>query len=147
MNKKLYLATACALSLLGSVGQTPVHAFTAQLPISAYEFAGPIRIVNYEIGSLTSVYTVPSDRIAVITDIYITLADGASGTHKTYLTNNFLEDVGGPYIMSEDSPFVLNLTSGMTWTGGKQIVVSDTGGSGDVVVNLYGYLVCSGSCD
>ena len=108
--KKLFLASACALSLLSTVYQTPVNAFTAQLPITAYEFAGPIRIINYAIGSLTTVYTVPSDRIAVITDIYITLADGASGVHKTYLTNNFLEDVVGPYTSSEDSPFILNLT-------------------------------------
>lgn len=130
-------------------GLTPIrsHAFTAQLPISRYEFAGPITIYYENIEDRTAIYSVPSNRIAVITDVYVTFANGATGTHKTLLWNDDLQKVAGPFPTTMTSPFVMNYTTGLIWTEGQQILVSDEGGGGAVIVNLVGYLVCRGSCN
>jgi hypothetical protein len=145
--KKLRIFSLVFLGTITALIQTQIFAFTAQLPISGYEFSGPIRIFNSDVGALTSVYTVPNNRIAVITDVYIALAGSATGTHTTFLANNSLTPIAGPFTINGSSAFSINYTSGLVWIEDQQIVVSDTGGTGDVIVNLVGYLVCRGSCD
>lgn len=145
MRTKL-ISGAILFSVIAVLTQTQGYAFTAQIPVSGYRFTEPLRIVNDEVGALTSVYTVPDNRIAVITDIYVTLAAAASGTHTTFVTSNTLQEIAGPFTVTSSSPFIMNYTSGLVWIEGQQIVISDTGGAGDVIVNLVGYLVCREPC-
>lgn len=140
------LTGAIVLSMISALMPTQGYAFTAQLPISGYRFTEPLRIYNQDVGALTSVFTVPDNRIAVITDIYLTLEGAATGTHTTFLTNDSFQTIAGPFTVTASSPFSMNYTSGLIWIEGKQIVVSDTGGTGDVIVNLVGYMVCREPC-
>ena len=144
---KLRITSLLLLGAISATTYTRLHAFTAQMPVTGYEFSGPIRIFNSDVGPLTSVYSVPSNRIAVITDVYIALASGATGTHTSFLTSDSLQEIAGPFTINGAAPFSINYTSGLVWIEGQEIVVSDTGGNGDVIVNLVGYLVCRGSCD
>lgn len=140
------LTGAILLAVMSALMQTQSYAFTSQLLISGYRFTDPLRINSQDVGDLTSVFTVPSNRIAVITDIYVALESGATGSHTTYISNESLQTVAGPFTVTSSSPFSKSYTSGLVWTEGRQIIVSDTGGSGDVIVNLVGYLVCREPC-
>ncbi len=144
---KLRITSLLLLGAISATTYTQLNAFTAQMPVTGYEFSGPIRIFNSDVGALTSVYSVPSNRIAVITDVYIALASGATGTHTSFLTSDSLQEIAGPFTINASTPLSINYTSGLVWIEGQEIVVSDTGGSGDVIVNLVGYLVCRGLCD
>jgi hypothetical protein len=124
-------------------------AFTAQLPIAGYTFRGPLNIYNFEVGALDSVYTVPEGQIAVITDVYITpTTDDDASTHIVFLVKAppGTTVVGGPYRVTAERPFSQSFTSGLIFTSGQQIIVSSTGGFGDVTVNLGGYRVCADPC-
>jgi hypothetical protein len=54
--------------------------------------------------------------------------------------------LGGPFRVSLNSPFTQSFTSGLVFTSGQNIVISSTGGSGDITVNMGGYLVCTDPC-
>lgn len=142
--KKTPLSMAIALFVI--LSYTQAHAFTAQLPIEGYRFISNVNIVNENIGALTSVYTVPAGRYFVLTDVYITLNHDATGNHTTYIIDNTLVTKLGPVRTNETTIFSKDYTSGITFSEGKQVVVSDTGGTGKVTVNLVGYLACAEPC-
>lgn len=132
-----------------SAGCGASFAFTAQLPVSGYTFVAPLNIYDFEIGALQLVYTVPEGQIAVITDVYITpTTNSDSTTHNVFLAKAppGTTIVGGPFRVSTDAPFSQSFTSGLIFGSGQSIVVSSTGGTGDVTVNLGGYLVCVDPC-
>jgi hypothetical protein len=143
--KKLRMFLAAAT--IGVFAYGSAYSFTSQLLIDGFEFFGPLNLTNSDVGTITALYTVPAGRVAVITDVYIALSSGAQGAHTTFITNELLETKAGPFRTTPEAAFSKNYTSGITWTEGRQIIASDTGGSGDVTVNLVGYLVCPGSCD
>jgi hypothetical protein len=146
MNKLVgQIARATALLLLLTQGQS--HAFQAQLPVQGYTFVGVINVFSDDVGEITSVYTVPANRIAVITDIHVALSSGATGTHKTFLSNDVLQVKAGHFLTDPNKTFTHSYSSGIIYGPGQQIVVSDTGGTGDVTVNLIGYLVCGDVCE
>jgi hypothetical protein len=133
------------------------HAFTAQLPIDRFEFAGPLRIIEVVGGGTTIVYEVPDDRIAVITDVFFTpVSDSATDPQRVSLRNN--DDapggilgpglVAGPFFVDPQEGFNKALTSGVTFSEGRDIVVSSSAPPASaLMVNLVGYLVCRDSCD
>ncbi len=134
-------------TIFGLLPYSNAYAFTSQILIEGFEFFTPLNVVNSEVGAITGLYTVPEDRIAVITDIYITLSSSATGNHTTFITNGFLQTRAGPFHTAPENAFNVNYTSGIVFIEGEQIIAGDTGGSGDVTVNLVGYLVCRGSCE
>jgi hypothetical protein len=131
---------------IGVMAWSQTQAFTSQLPVSGYRFLGPLNLISDEVGAIESLYTVPNNRIAVITDVYITLSTGATGAHTTYIVNSGLETKAGPFPVTAGAPFSKGYTSGIIFIGGQQIVASDTGGTGDVTINLVGYEVCAEPC-
>lgn len=135
-----------AVAFIAALAYTQAQAFTAQVPIAGYRFIDVVNIVNSDVGAITSVYTVPNGQIVVITDIYIALSSGATGNHTTYISDNFLNVRAGPFRTNPETSFSKNYTSGIILTAGQQIVVSDTGGTGDVTVNLVGFTVCAEPC-
>jgi hypothetical protein len=141
------VAAAALFTLATALTPIHIHAFTAQLPISGYEFASYLHIHQGDVGSLDSVYTVPEGRLAVVTDIYVALDSGATGTHKTFVSNNLLQRSSGPFRVTGSAPFSRSYTSGIPFFPGEQIIVSDTGGTGNVVVTINGYLVCPEACE
>lgn len=145
MNTKR-ITTSMVAALLAVLSYTQAHAFTAQLPITGYQFIDVVNIVNHEVGALTSVYTVPEGRIVVITDVYITLSSGASGNHTIYIADNSLNTRAGPFRINDSTSFSKSYTSGIILIAGQQIIISDTGGVGAVTVNLVGYTACAEPC-
>jgi hypothetical protein len=133
-------------ALLTIAAMTQANAFTAQVPISGYKFTGVVNVVNSNVGALTSVYTVPVGQFVVITDVYIALSSGASGNHTTYIADDALNSLAGPFPVTQAVPFSKSYTSGIALSAGQQIIVSDTGGTGDVTVNIVGYTVCAEPC-
>lgn len=142
--KKVPLSMVIALFIM--LSYTQAHAFTAQLPIEGYRFIGNVNIVNENIGALTSVYTVPAGRYFVLTDVYITLNQDATGNHTTRIADNTFVTKLGPVRINETTIFSKSYTSGITFSEGKQVVVSDIGGTGQITVNLVGYLACAEPC-
>jgi hypothetical protein len=141
----------CFLAALLSAAWSASFAFTVQLPVSGYTFVAPLNIYDFEVGDLDLVYTVPEGQIAVITDIYITpTTNSDSSTYSVFLFESDSPPgtsiVGGPYRLSTEAPFSQSLTSGIVFTSGQSIGLSSTGGTGDVTVNLGGYLVCVDPC-
>jgi hypothetical protein len=138
---------ALAAFVIGVLASAQTQAFTSQLPVSGYRFLGPLNLVENEVGALDSLYTVPAGRIAVITDVYVTLSSGATGTHTTIISNSSLQTKAGPFKITATSPFSKGYTSGIVFIAGQQILVSDTGGTGDATINLVGYEVCAEPCN
>ncbi len=139
----------CLLVAVLTAGCSAALAFTAQLPIAGYTFLGPLNVYNFEVGALDSVYTVPEGQIAVITDVYITATTSSdTSIHNVFLikTPPGTTILGGPYRVTAEGPYSQSFTSGLIFTSGQQIVVSSTGGVGDVTVNLSGYRVCADPC-
>lgn len=141
------MAGALMLALTTALVPTHNHAFTAQLPISGYEFTDVLQIYEADVGALETLFTVPEDRIAVVTDIYVALDSGASGAHTTFISDNGLTKFSGPFPVTAGSPFSKSYTSGIIFVSGESIVASDTGGTGNVTVNLVGYIACATPCD
>jgi hypothetical protein len=128
---------------------TASYGFTAQLPVAGYTFVGPLNIYDFEVGALDIVYTVPENQIAVITDIYITPTTNSDmSSYNVFVAKSppGTTILGGPFRVSLNSPFTQSFTSGLVFTSGQNIVISSTGGSGDITVNLGGYLVCTDPC-
>jgi len=150
---RLVLVAGVLAALSGEVA----HSFTAQLPIDGFDFFGPLRIVEVVGGGTTVVYDVPDDQIAVITDVFFTpVSDAATDPQRVSLRNN--DDapggilgpglVAGPFFVDPQAGFSKALTSGLTFTEGREIVVSSSAPPAEpLMVNLVGYLVCRGSCD
>jgi hypothetical protein len=137
------------LTALLSAACSASFAFTAQLPVSGYTFVAPLNIYDFEIGALDLIYTVPDGQVAVITDVYITPTSNSDvTTHNVFLFKSppGTTIVGGPYRVSGDAPFSQSFTSGIIFTSGQSIGLSSTGGTGNVTVNLGGYLVCIDPC-
>jgi len=145
MRLKKQISAMVAL-FIGVLACSQTQAFTSQLPVSGYRFLGPLNLVENEVGALEALYTVPANRVAVITDVYITLSSGATGNHTTIIANSSLKTKAGPFPVTESTPFSKAYTSGFVFVGGQQILVSDSGGTGDVTVNLVGYEVCAEPC-
>jgi len=125
---------------------TLAHSFTAQLPVAGYEFAGPLWLIHENVGSYETMYTVPAGHYAVVTDIYVALSSGATGAHTTYIAKTGLDKKVGPFPVNSSSAFSTGYTSGLVFLPGESIIASDSGGTGNVTVNLVGYLVCVAPC-
>jgi hypothetical protein len=118
-----------------------------KIPVQGFTFDRVFNIFREDVDAIQSVYTVPENRIVVITDIHIALNTDASGTHRTFVTNEALQPKAGYFLTTPSSTFTHSYTSGIILGSGQQIVLSDIGGTGNVMVNRMGFLACRDTCD
>jgi len=151
-------------------------AFTSQLPIGGFEFAGPLNVVAVAEGMAVLepiekepldegpvaaapvddddvedvvLYEGSDNRIAVVTDIYLSAESDGEGDHSVSLYKNNSESVenarAGEFVIEDGDNFHIHYTSGVVFIEGEDIVLREVG-EGPVTVNLVGYRVCRTSC-